>query len=412
MSEYRDTIKSMAKVRGYMRDLYVYGFRTRRDFERKSARTYDNERRRIESWLGDYIRFDHSAKGKSVCISLDSAAVENNPLFVAWRSKSYTDNDIVLHFLLTDALAGGGELSAPELTERLSAGYDAVFDLQTVRGKLREYEREGIVTSRKEGKALRYRLCSDQLSQLPHSESLTDAVAFFSQTAVGGYIGSTIMAHEEGYTTPVRYKHNYIAHTQDDGVALELLDCAREGRKCRIKGISKRNRNSFDVTCVPLRILDSVQTGRRYVVVYDLRPRRLTSLRLDCIDSIEQQELYPDADKLRELERETAPMRWGVSYNGSRRTEQLCLKLHIDERTEQHVLRRIEREGRGGELLHIDKDTYLYTVEVFDTNEAMPWVKTFVGRIISFECSNRAIADKFYGDMQALREMYCGEEDE
>jgi len=147
-------------------------------------------------------------------------------------------------------------------------------------------------------------------------------------------------------------------------------------------------------------------------VVYDLRPRRLTSLRLDCIDSIEQQELYPDADKLRELERETAPMRWGVSYNGSRRTEQLCLKLHIDERTEQHVLRRIEREGRGGELLHIDKDTYLYTVEVFDTNEAMPWVKTFVGRIISFECSNRAIADKFYGDMQALREMYCGEEDE
>lgn len=412
MSEYRGTIKSMAKVRGYMRDLYLYGFRTRRDFDRKSARTYDNERRRIEGWLANYIQFDHSAKGKSVCISLDSTSVESNPLFVAWKSKSYTDNDIVLHFLLLDLLGRGDALSAPELTERLSSEYGAVFDLQTVRGKLREYEREGILTSHKEGKALKYSLAALHFEALPHLDRLTDAAAFFSQVTVGGYIGSTILDRLEGYSSPFRFKHSYIAHTLDDGITLHLLECIREGRICRIQGISKRNSHQFDLNCVPLRILDNVETGRRYVVVFNLRPHRLTSLRIDCIDSIEPLALCDRAEDQRRLVDSTANGRWAVSYSGSRRVEQLCVKLFIDEEKEQFVLDRLRRESRGGEVLRIDKDTYLYTVEVYDSNEVMPWIKTFVGRIISLEGTNRAVVDKFYNDMRLMKELYAAEEGE
>ena len=406
MSEYRGTIKNMAKVRGYVRDLYLYGFRTRREFDRKSARTYDNERRRIEGWLSDHIQFDHSAKGKSVCISLDSASTESNPLFVAWKSKSYTDNDIVLHFLLLDVLGKGEAFSAPQLTERLSADYGAVFELQTVRGKLREYEREGLLTSCKEGKALKFTLGRLTLDRLPHTEALTHAVSFFSRTAVGGYIGSTILDRLEGYSSPFRFKHSHIAHTLDDGIALQLLDCIGEGRSCRITGVSKRSSGRFDLTCVPLRILDNVETGRRYVAVYDTRLRRLTSLRMDCIDSIEPLGLCERAEEYRRFADSTAQKRWAVSYSGSQRTEQLCLKLHIDERTEQYVLHRIAREGRGGELLHIAPNTYLYTVEVYDSNEVMPWVKTFTGRIISLEGTNKAVVGKFYRDMEELWKMY------
>lgn len=35
-----------------MRDFYVYGFKSRDDYQKKSARSYDDERRRLESWLG------------------------------------------------------------------------------------------------------------------------------------------------------------------------------------------------------------------------------------------------------------------------------------------------------------------------------------------------------------------------
>lgn len=57
MSSYSELIKSFEKIRAYMRDFYVYGFKSREGYRAKSARSYDDERRRIASWLGDYLRF-------------------------------------------------------------------------------------------------------------------------------------------------------------------------------------------------------------------------------------------------------------------------------------------------------------------------------------------------------------------
>lgn len=54
---YSELIKNFEKIRSYMREFYVYGFKSRDEYNAKSARSYDNERRRIESWLGDYMGF-------------------------------------------------------------------------------------------------------------------------------------------------------------------------------------------------------------------------------------------------------------------------------------------------------------------------------------------------------------------
>ena len=60
MSEYNELIKHFDRIRSYVRDFYIYGFKTREDFREKSGRTYDNQRRRMESWFSDYIRQDRS----------------------------------------------------------------------------------------------------------------------------------------------------------------------------------------------------------------------------------------------------------------------------------------------------------------------------------------------------------------
>lgn len=99
MSEFQELIKNFDKIRDYMRQFYVYGFKVRSDFDAKSARTYDNERRRVESWLGEYTKAGYTGKGKHVYISVDGKSVAGNPLFAAWKSKSFTDNDLLLHFL-------------------------------------------------------------------------------------------------------------------------------------------------------------------------------------------------------------------------------------------------------------------------------------------------------------------------
>ena len=51
MSSYSELIKNFEKIRAYMRDFYVYGFKSRDDYRSKSARSYDDERRRLESWV-------------------------------------------------------------------------------------------------------------------------------------------------------------------------------------------------------------------------------------------------------------------------------------------------------------------------------------------------------------------------
>ena len=56
MSDFQELIKSFPKTREYVRDFFVYGFKTRQEFTEKSPRTYDNERRRLESWLAPYVQ--------------------------------------------------------------------------------------------------------------------------------------------------------------------------------------------------------------------------------------------------------------------------------------------------------------------------------------------------------------------
>ena len=87
---YSELVKSFERIRNYMREFYVYGFKSRDEYGMKSARSYDNERRRIESWLGDYMSFHQESSGKKVFLSMDSRRVPCNPLYKAFKAKSFT----------------------------------------------------------------------------------------------------------------------------------------------------------------------------------------------------------------------------------------------------------------------------------------------------------------------------------
>ena len=69
---FSELVKSFEKIRGYMREFYVYGFRTRSGFSGKSGRTYDNERRRLECVLGEHTESTRDFRGKNVFLSIDS----------------------------------------------------------------------------------------------------------------------------------------------------------------------------------------------------------------------------------------------------------------------------------------------------------------------------------------------------
>jgi len=112
-----------------MREFYVYGFKSREEYSIKSARSYDNERRRIESWIGDFMSFHQDTSGKNVFLSVDSRRIPHNPLHKAFKAKSFTDKDITLHFYVMDLLADGSALSSREIVDCINDDYYAIIDL-------------------------------------------------------------------------------------------------------------------------------------------------------------------------------------------------------------------------------------------------------------------------------------------
>ena len=126
---YSELFKNYSDIRNFMRRFYVYGFEKRQDFTAKSSRSYDDNRRRLDSWLEDYMSFKSEADGRAYRISFDSSSISHNPLYKSWKAKSFTSMDITLHFYLLDILADGKAYSAAELLVREQAFADSCLTI-------------------------------------------------------------------------------------------------------------------------------------------------------------------------------------------------------------------------------------------------------------------------------------------
>ena len=87
------------------------------------------------------------------------------------------------------------------------------------------------------------------------------------------------------------------------------------------------------------------------------------------------------------------------------------MTLFINEKTEDYVIKRLEREGRSGKVEKIEQNIYKYSNDIFDTNELMPWIKTFIGRIIKIGGDNKTVITLFYEDIKKLAKMYGGNDE-
>ncbi len=410
MAAFSELIKNFNKIRDYMRDFYIYGFKSRGDFKSKSLRTYDNEKRRIESYLGEFIRWEYSSSGKKTNISLDSANISQNPLYAAWKSKSFTSNDIMLHFYLIDSLSDGSYLSVANLTEIICLKSEKIFDVQTVRLKCIEYVAEGILTNKKHGKSILYALSSLYFENLGKDfPLLPDAVKFFMESAPFGEVGSFILDNNDLVNDIFSFKHHYIVHTLEDGILFDLLSAIRQNRTISFENASNRTNTTTYYEGIPLKIFLSATTGRRYVCVHNIKRNRFSCFRIDYIKSVKILAESPDAINLRNKLNTNIDKVWGVGFGGRNRIELLSMKLFINEENEHFVIERINREGRGGSLIKLDTNTFLYTKECYDTNEMTPWIKTFTGRILALEGTNSVVIERFYSDIANMHKMYCEE---
>ena len=86
------------------------------------------------------------------------------------------------------------------------------------------------------------------------------------------------------------------------------------------------------------------------------------------------------------------------------------MKLQVFEPREQYIVNRLKQEGRHGTVTKLEQNVYQYEIEVFDCNEMLPWIRTFIGRILSLTCTDKSVEQLFYRDLQTMYRMYQIEE--
>ncbi|MBQ8401318.1 MAG: WYL domain-containing transcriptional regulator [Clostridia bacterium] len=415
---YQELIKNFAGIRDYMREFAVYGFKSRDEYTGKSGRTYDDSRRRIESWLGEHICVQRTPDGKTMSLSIDTRIPWQDPLFRAWKSASFTDGDITLHFLLLDVLAEG-PMTLQEITDAIDmrlAGFaePMLFDQSTVRKKLREYTKLGLLISEKQrqGKKLVW-----HLSPEPDLTGWQDALDFFTEAAPCGVIGSFLTdrfpSERQTEHKPVfSFKHHYIAHTLDSAVLLTLFDAMHSQREVTIRVLSRRSRSGIpvDMTIVPLRIFISAQSGRQYCMAFDRNQKRIHSFRLDYILDAEPGETAADFMYLRDMLNRMQAHIWGVSTAsedgpGNAALEEVTFTVAIGE-NEEYIYTRLVRENRCGTVERLDARTARFTAKVYDAGELVPWIRTFLCRITSIHFSNPAADRRFREDIAEMDRIY------
>lgn len=402
---YTELVKNFNRIRDYMREFYIYGFKSRDEYTKKSARSYDDERRRLASWLGEYMQFRQTTEGKNVFLSIDSRMLHHNPLYKAWKTKSFTDGDITLHFILMDIFATGESMTVSDISERIDDYLAAfakprLFDESTIRKKLKEYVGEGLLEKKKQGKTMYYRKAPD----LAFYD--TDVLDFFSEIAPCGVIGSFLLDKGKRQEENFAFKHHYITGAIDSEIVSQLFQAMHENRMVCMRVVNRKETVS-EIKVLPLQIFISVQNGRQYVMAYEQKHKRISSFRIDNIVKITPGNTSDCLEELRgQLEKMKSHM-WGVSTQSrsGMRMEMVTFTVRYGY-GEQHIHQRLEREKRCGYVEKIDDHTSRFYAEVYDASELIPWIRTFLCRITEIHFSNAVLEAQFRRDIENMYRLY------
>ena len=404
---YSEVVKNFNRVRDYMREFYVYGFKSRDEYTKKSGRSYDDERRRLESWLGDYMQFRQNAEGKNVFLSIDSRSVHHNPLYKAWKAKSFTDGDITLHFILMDLLA---ECEEPvtlneiaDLVDQYLSVFDEprTFDDSTIRKKLKEYEAEGIIVKEKRGKTVCYALATGQ------AFSDADVLDFFSEAAPCGVIGSFALDKIDNPERDIfAFKHNYFSAALDAEIMANVFDAMHKKKMLKIEYMPTYKDEPENRRIIPLKILIGSSTGRSYVAAKDMDKGWMNAYRLDYIMKIESMEDCAEYVAEKAVFDENEKYLWGVSFGRNYpKTEKVSFTIKIDEE-ESFVAERLKREKRNGTVTDLGDGKFRYDAEVLDSNELLLWIRSFMGFITEVNISNKEVEEHFKESARAMLAEY------
>ncbi len=222
--------------------------------------------------------------------------------------------------------------------------------------------------------------------------------------------------------SPFRFKHEYYTHALNDFHLADLLHAMEQGLWCLIRYRHGVTDQETQVLCFPLEIRISAVNGRESLMYYEPFLRSYSSLRLEFMDSVQ----YLKEETVRELLHAPAELlqgdiayaarslehTWGLSTTPEQRgnaipgdeenVTRVRLRVAYDPVSEAYVPERLAKGKRLGRVEQAEKaGEQIFTVDVTDTSELRPWVRSFYSRLL--ECQGMDTRD--FSVEQDVRDM-------
>ena len=410
---YSELVKDINKTRSFHPGfLRVSGFYSRDEYAalyQISPRSYDNERRRIESWLHEYLRFYQNSSGKSLSCPLMEALSFTIPCTAPLRQKLHCKRRPSA-FCLMDLFADGQMIEPSQIEDLLWDKYSDLFaekglpDMKTIRLKLEDLTRLGLLVKTKKNvpRGIRlYRLkstkCFLRQTLMRHCYPACGMHCPFSRKMHRSVSSAHFLLDKNNNNAallqPFHFRHHYLMQAIDSEILCELLLAIDDKRRIQIE-VDSAFQGFIQYMNIPLKVFVSTANGREYLLSVNEETKRFYFTRLDRIVWVKQMDISPSWDQMLEQFHLVQHQLWGVSFGG---LEEVRPPVHLEmeiavRESEDFIINRLEREKRNGTVIRLEHvssnisglnqdskrsssalndtiDRYLFSVDVYDPLE-------------------------------------------
>lgn len=398
-------IREFNDIRELLRDMYLYGCRGREDFEAIDIGTskYDLERKRLAAYLPKHF-FRCRGRRRIWYCTYRAQEQPDNSMAEIYRNASFSVTDIIVYIDVLQILRGRADgLPVSELYRKIRNEHEESNITEgTLRNKLEELERIGLLKSERRKKHRCYFLHTDIWKDFSDFDLLRlyryldflknthpfEMPYFLLQKKLGLYLECErkVPLPEESFFF---YRQNHLVDVLDNEIMLELLKAMKESRLVELQ-CKHAFLGYFVRQVIPVAIIHDCRDGVQYLIGCEwnfgkdgeLLPSRQM---LSAIQSVRVLGDVP-ADKRQEAQDACARVStWFLSPHTSAEPEEVVIEFALDEKEDVDMIRLLREGKHGGRLERIAWGRYLFTISVSDATEMLEWIMSFgeKARVIS-----------------------------
>ena len=416
-------ISDVNMLRDFVREIYVESFHARDDhisIHSASGRSEGEAKSRLHAFFEEHF-ITKNSKNEDI-LKFDSRLVPQNPLFAIWKmchfKPEYLTRDFALFDLLSQKEYEDGlsdyDLKCDDSGKNLLGFYtDKPISHTQLDLYIPSLLNNGIIKAeesiKNDGRLLKrtYKLVDTKELQnlIKNNPEILSAIQFASETFPCGVIGSYIIdsIDMQDCLPIITFKHHVIYNTLDSEAIYTIFSAINEKRSVIIKWKEKI------ISVTPIQVRFCARDGRSYLVYYtdDEQYKGFNIANFENIVSVKKLEKCSYFDSLIADYNSIRTNLWGKSIKpGINKTEHIDFTIQYNN-TEMYALKRLQRETFSGQIKNNpNKNEATFSAELFDSQELIPWIRSYFGRITQFHFKNEELQQQLENEIEEMYARY------